>query len=180
MEDLGPAKFSLGIRIDQNNKKTSPIQETFIKNIFNEFNVLNLQPASYPLPNSYKDQVKQEPEKDLKPPFSFRRVIGLLQYVVQCTQTDLAFSCSYLLQFLNHPNSHHFKALTHVFRYLALTKHYTLTLGRNQLNRPESTVIRFKDANWNGGINKVSFSDSFIYYSGMIGWRAHKQRTKAC
>ncbi|MBW0473195.1 hypothetical protein O181_012910 [Austropuccinia psidii MF-1] len=179
MEDLGYVKYALGIRISQNKEHISLIQDTFIHQILNEFNVNQVRPPSAPLPSNYKDLKNLEGKPVELPPFNFRRAVGLLQYLVQCTQPDLSFATSFLSQFLEYPKDKHYKAIVHTLKYLSGTRQFTLNLGKNLIMHPDSQIYGFTDSHWGGGTEKKSFSGSLIYFHGALGWRAHKQKVVA-
>ncbi|MBW0474242.1 hypothetical protein O181_013957 [Austropuccinia psidii MF-1] len=55
MEDLGPVKYALVIRITQNNTGIQLIQDKLSAQIFSEFKIECPQPPSSPLPSSWKN-----------------------------------------------------------------------------------------------------------------------------
>ncbi|MBW0543580.1 hypothetical protein O181_083295 [Austropuccinia psidii MF-1] len=179
MEDLGNVKYALGIRIRQNKEYISLIQDKFVHQILNEFNVNQVQPPSAPLPSNYKYLKNLEGRPAEPPRFNLRRAVGLLQYLVQCTQPDLPFSASFLSQFLEYPKDEHYKAVFHMLKRLSTTREFTLNLGRNQIMHPDSQIYGFTNSDWGGGTEKKSFSGSLIYFHGALGWRAHKQKVVA-
>ncbi|MBW0486685.1 hypothetical protein O181_026400, partial [Austropuccinia psidii MF-1] len=133
MEDLGCIKYALGIQITQEKEHISLIKDKFIFNILQEFGLEKSRPANNPLPGNIKS-FQSLPCKEMDPAlFSYRRVVGLLQYLVQCTRPDLAFSTSFLSQFLENPKDIHYNAARHVLTYLNNTAHFSLQLGGNNL-----------------------------------------------
>jgi hypothetical protein len=104
MVDMGECSFVLGICLVCNCKMRQIflIQDQYIRNVLSKFGMLEFNGTKTPLPpkingkpNSNMDQL------DLS--IDYRRAVGLLNYLVQCTQTDLAFMSSFLSQFLLHP-----------------------------------------------------------------------------
>ncbi|MBW0559032.1 hypothetical protein O181_098747 [Austropuccinia psidii MF-1] len=176
MEDLGNIKYALEIRIRQNKEYISLIQDKFVHQILNESSINQVQPPSAPLPSNYKDLKNLEGKPAEPPPFNLRRAVGLLQYLVQCTQPDLSFATSFLSQFLENPKDENYKEVVHMLKYLSGTRQFTLNLGRNQIMHPDSQIYGFTNSNWGGGTEKKSFSGSLIYFHGALGWRAHKKK----
>ncbi|MBW0573110.1 hypothetical protein O181_112825 [Austropuccinia psidii MF-1] len=146
MEDLGPFRYALQIRITQNNTGIQLVQDKLIAQILSEFKI------EWPLPSSWKNFRNDKGIPLSNPPFSYRRVIGLLQYLVQCTRPDLAFSTSFLSQFVENPLDIHFNAAMHTLKYLDCTKNFTLNLGLNMLNHEPNQIIRFSDSYWGGSV----------------------------
>ncbi|MBW0555741.1 hypothetical protein O181_095456 [Austropuccinia psidii MF-1] len=178
MEDLGQIKYALGIRIVQLQDYISLIQDKFIKNILEEFNLTDCRHTTSPLPGNLKS-FKLLPSKSINHPFNYRRAIGLLQYLVQCTRPDLAFAPSFLPQFLGDPKDIHFNAVKHVLAYLKSTKHYDLRPRQNNLKNQQNHILGFTKSDWGGSEECKSFSASIIYYHGTLGWRSHKQKVVA-
>ncbi|MBW0486417.1 hypothetical protein O181_026132 [Austropuccinia psidii MF-1] len=176
---LGNIKYTLGIRITQNKEHISLIQDNFIHQILNEFNVNQVRPPSAPLPSNYKDLKNLEGKPVESPPFNFRRAVGLLQYIMQCTQPDLSFATSFLSQFLEDPKGKHYKEVVHTLKYLSGTRQFTLNLVKNLIMHPDSQIYSFTNSDWGGGTENKSFSRSLIYFHGALGWRAHKQKVVA-
>jgi hypothetical protein len=69
--------------------------------------------------------------------------VGLLNYLVQCTRPNLAFTCSYLSQYLNNPSKTHYNHFLHVLRYLQHTKDLGLVLGA--VSETPSTLVAYVD-----------------------------------
>ncbi|MBW0514999.1 hypothetical protein O181_054714 [Austropuccinia psidii MF-1] len=79
MEDLGKAKYALGIRIVQETDCISLLQDKFINQILEEFNLTNAKPMTEPLPGNIKDLRNPMEEQPQKVPFNYWLSIGLLQ-----------------------------------------------------------------------------------------------------
>ncbi|MBW0551613.1 hypothetical protein O181_091328 [Austropuccinia psidii MF-1] len=106
MDKLGKVKYALRIWISQKDDYISLIQDKFIKNILQEFQLINSQHTNFPLPGNIKS-FRTIPSKEINLPFNYQREIGLLQYLVQCTRPDLAFATSFLSQSLENPKALH-------------------------------------------------------------------------
>ena len=81
----------------------SLLQDKFIDQILEEFNLTNAKPMTAPLPGNVKDLRNPMEEQPKEAPLNYWWAIGLLQYLVQCTRPDLAFLVSFLSQFLETP-----------------------------------------------------------------------------
>ena len=134
MEDLGLAKYALGIQIIQEKGSVKLIQDKYIHSILTKFQVYNDRNTAIPLPNNYNTLKFTPSENPDQPPFNYLRVVGLLQYMVQCTRPDLAFAVSFLSQFLEDPKISHYQAARHALQYLCHTKSKVLILGQNNLD----------------------------------------------
>jgi hypothetical protein len=175
MEDLGLAKYALGIRIIQDKGSIKLIQDKYIDSILTEFQVHNNRDTAIPLPNNYNTLKFTPSDTPDQPPFNYWRVVGLLQYVVQCTRPDLAFAVSFLSQFLEDLKVSHYQAACHTLRYLSHTKSKVLILGQNDLDRKAHELVGYSDSDWNGSKAWNLYAGFVIYYNGTIGWRSHKQ-----
>ncbi|MBW0544103.1 hypothetical protein O181_083818 [Austropuccinia psidii MF-1] len=111
MEDLGPATYILGIEIrrDRNAKTLSLSQMTYIKNLLNDYQMMDCKPVPTPMvPNSRLQQASEEEKhtfEELK--INYRQAIGKISYLQVATRGDLAFTTSQLSQFLENPGIKH-------------------------------------------------------------------------
>lgn len=173
MKDLGPCQWVLGMRVtcDRLNRTISLCQDRYVGKILNEFQMKDCKTASTPLPlNCLTAPVDSH---SVSPRFNYRRAVGLIKYLVQCTRPDLAFACSYLSQFLNNPSLTHEHQVQHVFQYLKKTFDFNLTLGKTPKN--SGKIVAYADSSHESARELASFSGSLIHYYGVIGWRAQKQ-----
>ncbi|MBW0498231.1 hypothetical protein O181_037946 [Austropuccinia psidii MF-1] len=175
MEDLNVSKYALGIQIIQKREYTSLIQDKMISKILTKFQIEKCRGNFSPLPSNYQELENPDLVETTKIPFNYQRVIGLLQYLVQCTQPDLAFSISFLSQFLENPKDRHYQEVFHVLKYLSFTKTLEPKLGIQGLTHSPDKILFFTDSDWGGANEKRSFSGSVIYFFGTIGWKSQKQ-----
>ncbi|KAI7943896.1 hypothetical protein MJO28_011424 [Puccinia striiformis f. sp. tritici] len=172
MEDLGECIWVLGMRVTRNRaaRTVTLCQDRYITEMLDEFNMSDCRPISSPLPlNALTCPIDTRP---VSTTFNYRRAVGLLNYLVQCTRPDLAFTCSFLSQFLNHPVKTHEVLFNHVLRYLKYSTHLSLTLG----NVPgDQRLVGYSDSSYASGVEAASFSGSLVLYHGPVGWRCAKQ-----
>ncbi|MBW0501578.1 hypothetical protein O181_041293 [Austropuccinia psidii MF-1] len=154
MEDLNVSKYALGIRIIQKKEYTSLIQDKMISKILTEFDIKKCRGNSSPLPSNYQELKNQDLCTSPNIPFNYCRVIGLLQYLVQCTRPDLAFAISYLSQFLEFPKDRHYQAVIHALKYLSFTRTLELKLGVQGLAHSSEEVLCFTNSDWGGALEK--------------------------
>lgn len=131
MEDLGPVDVVLGMKVtrDRSNLAITLSQEHYVLSLLEDFYMTDCKGVATPM----------EPGTSLSPAdeasineFStsgknYRKAVGCLNYLVQCTRPDLAFSASQLAQHLEKPGIEHWSAFKRVLRYLKRTSHYCIT-----------------------------------------------------
>lgn len=102
----------------------------------------------------------------------YRRAVGLLNYLVQCTRPDLALVSSQLSQFLDKPGIQHWAAFKRVLRYLR----YTSTLGL-VLGGEEVTIKAYSDSDYAGCPYTRRSTTGYCHFvaGGCVSWRARKQ-----
>jgi hypothetical protein len=172
MDDLGDCQWVLGMQVtrDRASRTITLSQDRYIREILEEFNMQDCRPITSPLPtNATTCPIDSTPPS---PSFNFRRGVGLLNYLVQCTRPDLAFTCSYLLQYLNKPSKTHQNHYLHVLRYLQHTKDFGLVLGA--VSPSISTLTAYADASYATATQAYSFAGSAVIHNGLIGWRCAK------
>lgn len=173
MEDLGECKWVLGMRVtrDRSTRTLTLSQDRYAKEILEEFDLTDCKSISNPLPaDVFTHPVKDEPPT---PGFNYRRGVGLLQYLVQCTRPDLAFAVSYLSQFLNKPSKTHQEQLLHTMRYVQHTRNYGLTLG--DVGGDPHKLVAYADASYASASQASTFAGSAVFLNGLVGWRCQKQ-----
>ena len=154
----------------------SLIQDKYINNIFSKFNITKHQNNLAPLPSNWNAK-EDKPLKELIPtPSSYHGLVGLLQWPVQCTRTELAFTASCLSQFLEKPQKMHYQDRIHVLNYLNNTRHYNLDLGTSNLKSGPNERVGFSNANHGGAKEAKFYSGSLIYFHSLFGWQSHIQK----
>ncbi|KAI7949518.1 hypothetical protein MJO28_008339 [Puccinia striiformis f. sp. tritici] len=146
VEDLGLAKYALGIRIIQEKGSIKLIQDKYIHLILTEFQVYNNRDTAIPLPNNYNTLKFTPSETPDQAPFNY---------------WDRKIS--------------HYQAARHALRYLCHTKSKVLILGQKNLDRQSHKIVGYSESDWNGSKAWNSHAGSVIYYNGTVGWRSHKQ-----
>ncbi|MBW0503222.1 hypothetical protein O181_042937 [Austropuccinia psidii MF-1] len=159
MEDLGPETYILGIEIhrDRIAKTLTLSQMTYVKNLLNDYEMMDCKPVSTPMvPNSRLQEASKEEKcalDELK--INYWKAIGKISY-------------------LQNPGIQHLKAFKHLLQYLKGTISLALTLGGNSLS-----LQTFSDADY---ANCKDTRKSITGYMTMIGnscinWKSKKQST---
>lgn len=180
MENLGDCQYLLGMRLtrDRVNRTVTLTQDKYISHILSEYGMVDCNPVSTPMtPQTHLVPASEEElEAFQKSGESYRRAVGLLIHLVQCTRPDLAFAISQLAQFLDCPGMNHWIAFKRVLRYL----HHTSRLGLRLSGKPIELVI-YTDSDYAGcpfSRRSVSSYCSLIA-GGCVSWRSRKQPTVA-
>lgn len=176
VRDLGPARYCLGIEIEQAAGKVSISQRRYIEDVLHRFGMDECNPVSTPLDAGsrlVKDEQNVEPEKEKRP---YRELVGALMYLATSTRPDIAHSMSVLSQFNDCHNATHWKAAKRVLRYLKGTSNYSIIY-----RKADNRLTCYVDADWAGcAIDRRSYTGySFLFGGAAISWESRKQRTVA-
>lgn len=176
MEDLCPCTFFLGMRFewDLEKKTISLHQDKYAETMLEEYGMSDCRPCKTPMiPNSHLTPATPEDIAAFESTGeNYRRVVGLLNYLVVCTQPDLALVASQLAQFLEHPGIERWAAFKRVLRYLRHTSHIGLVLGGSPV-----TLTCFSDSDYAGcPYTRCSITG---YCAVCISWRARNNPTVA-
>lgn len=118
MEELGPIDVVLGIKIsrDRTQRSICLSQEHYVDSILDTFYMVDCKPVATPMePGSTLYPASSESViESASTGHKFRQAVGCLNYLVQCTRPDLAFSASQLSQHLEHPGLEHWTAFKRV------------------------------------------------------------------
>lgn len=180
MEDLGPCTFFLGMRVtrDRSAKTITLSQEKYIRNMLVEYGMDDCQAVTTPIiPNSHLVPASDSEVADFKASKQdYRRAVGLLNYLVQCTRPDLAFVSSQLSQFLDRPGTQHWAAFKRVLRYLKNTSTMGLVLGGKKVD-----LVAYSDSDYAGCPYTRRSTTGYCNFvaEGCVSWRSRKQVTVA-
>lgn len=173
MKDLGLAKHILGMRLIQEEGNISLDQELYIKDMLNQFNMIECNEIATPLETGLKLAKGKEPDIHSK----YRSLIGSIMYVAVCTRPDIAHAASYLSQFNNCNSDTHWKAAKRVLRYLKKTMHYKILFQKS----PNFTITGYADADWGSDLIDRRSYTGYVFKIGeaAVSWESRKQRTVA-
>nr|KAJ0198596.1 hypothetical protein LSAT_V11C700365700 [Lactuca sativa] len=140
MKNMGEAEVILGIRIRKGNNGISISQSHYIEKILKKFNFENCSPVSTPIDPSLKLLPnKGSPVSQLE----YSRAIGCLMYAMISTRPDIVYAVGRLSRYTSNPSSHHWQAVSRVFKYLKGTINYGLTYSGYP-----SILEGYSDASW--------------------------------
>lgn len=186
MEELGPTDVVLGIRISRNRQERAITlsQEHYVTSLLDTFHMSDCKGVSTPMePGTSLSAADEDSIKEFSSTGqNFRQAVGCLNYLVQCTRPDLAFSASQLAQHLEHPGMEHFSAFKRVLRYLKLTSHYSIKYHGSADesltgNLTHSLPSVYADADWAGDKTTRRSTSGYVFtlFGGAISWRTKKQ-----
>lgn len=105
---------------------------------------------------------------------NYDRAVGLVNWLVQCTRPDLAFTASQLSQHLKKPGPQHWIAFKRVLRYLKGTSQLGLTLGGDAVE-----LRVYSDSDYAGCPDSRRSCSGYAAFvaGGCVSWRSHKQNS---
>ncbi|MBW0498493.1 hypothetical protein O181_038208 [Austropuccinia psidii MF-1] len=129
MDNIEDVSYLLGIKIKQNRRKGTIFssQKLYIDKILKKFGIQNCKSVSTPMDPNFKLVPSTDSNQDLS--FSFRKAVGLLNFMTSCSRPDIAYVISILSQFLEQPSIIHVASFKRVLCYLQGTKSLELSLG---------------------------------------------------
>ena len=159
ISDMGSPTKILGIDIDyddvDNPTQLFLSQQNYINEVIEEF-LIDEKAANPKTPNSKRTPF---PAKPLTPSalakdrseellveskfFKFRRVVGLLMFVMLCTRPDISKALSDAARFSHNPGVEAAAAVKQILRYLSGTSHMGI-LYKRDTTRPVGTVSNFE------------------------------------
>nr|KAJ0192903.1 hypothetical protein LSAT_V11C800431030 [Lactuca sativa] len=165
MKNMGEAEVILGIRITQGNKGISISQYHYIEKILKKFNFENCSLVSTPIDPSIKLLPnKGSPVSQLV----YSRAIGCLIYAMISTRLDIAYAVGRLSRYTSNPHSHHWQAVSRVFKYLKGTMNYGLTY-----NGYPSVLEGYSDASWINNLEDHSSTSGWVFLLGGAPFLRH-------
>ncbi|KAI5073008.1 hypothetical protein GOP47_0013114 [Adiantum capillus-veneris] len=125
--DLGPLTYFLGLQVKRDRQLGTLLvhQSKFVQEIFKQFGMISLKPATTPLAATCKLSLADCPttdrDKAYMQQFPYKQLIGKIRYLVTGIRLDLCHSINFLSRFMHNPGLMHWKALQRVVRYLRFT-----------------------------------------------------------
>lgn len=182
LKDLGGAKQYLGIDIERIDGEIFISQKTYINSIVEEAGLENAKESKFPLDTGYfkaEETATQEQLKLLESNSEYRKLIGMMLYLVINTRPDVAASIAILSKRVEHPRVLDLCELRRVIRYVKGTRDLKLRL--NDKHNKEEKLIAFADANWaEDRSDRKSTSGHYCSLNGgTISWFSRKQHVIA-
>lgn len=188
MEDLGEVTDILGMSVTRNRitRTISLSQESYVDNLLTTYGMQDCKPVATPLePGSHLAAATEEELEEFSATgHNYRKAVGSVNYLVQCTRPELAFASSQLSQHLDKPGILHWAAFRRVLRYLQGTRTYSISFRGNN---PESLSIassknfltNYADADWAGdpATRRSTTGYVFTLHGGAVSWMSRKQPT---
>ncbi len=137
---LGKATHMLGIGVHQNEGHITLEQTAHAEKILNETEYTNVKPRGTPWDSQY---VGKDETLDTTHTVLFRRILGQLMYLANCTRPDLSYAVGRLASSMTAPCHGDWERIKRLLRYISGTKHHGLTY-RTQDKSP--TLNTYVDA----------------------------------
>ncbi|MBW0537286.1 hypothetical protein O181_077001 [Austropuccinia psidii MF-1] len=174
MEDLGPIRHILGIKVCRDTDVLRLSQNALIEKILAEYGMAASKSVTTPLDaGTYLLPASNEDHRTfLSLGVNYCRAVGLLNYLAILTRPDLAFSVSLLLQHLEKPGMVHWNAFKRLLCYLSGTRMLGLTIAKAQLN-----LRVYADASYaNCPVSRRSHTGLMIFLNNtLIHWKSRRQ-----
>ena len=170
IKDLEPFKYFLGIEVLWSRQGIFLSQRKYTSDLLKEVGMLACKPIDTPVAENVKlgnfpDQIPTNKEQ-------YQRLVGRLMYLAH-TRPDLAYSLSFVSQYMHSPSEEHMEAVLHILQYLksSLGKGLMFTKGAN------FTIEGYTDADWVGSIDaRLSIAGYFTLFGGnLVTWLSKKQ-----
>jgi len=169
-KELGIPSWLLGVRVLVENDSISLVQDAYVDELLEEFNLDDAHPAPTPATGPRPTENKGE-RFDCK----YRELIGKLQYVSNFTRPDISTSLNQLASYMANPSEDHWTAVCRIARYLKDKKNYGL---RYKKGTQPPLLTAYTDADYAGCTDtRRSTTGYIICIDGTpIAWRSTRQK----
>ncbi|KAL0405849.1 UNVERIFIED_CONTAM: hypothetical protein Slati_3898800, partial [Sesamum latifolium] len=180
MKDMGEASYILGIKIyrDRSRRMLGLTQSSYIEKVLKRFKMEHSKRGLLPMTHGIKLSKKQSPKTDeeLKrmSNIPYASAVGSIQYLVQCTRPDVAYSLSVTSRYQACAREAHWGAVKSIFNYLKRTKDMFLFYGDGEL-----ILDGYSDASFQSDDDDAKSQSDFIFKlnGGVVGWKSFSQDT---
>ena len=184
MVDFGEIEVILGIKISRDwNKGTLTLsQADYVTDILFKFRQDKSHTKETPLPAGtklVKAQCPSTPEEEKEMETTpYRKAVGCLLYLVNCTRPDIAQAVSVLCRFGNNPGRAHWKGVQHLLQYLKRTAHHGLVYRKTGKGL---TLSGFCDADWGSDMEKRRSTSAYVFLisGAAVSWHSKLQTSCA-
>jgi hypothetical protein len=183
MEDLGPAKYFVGVRITRDKKKgtISLCQDAYIDKVLMRFGMENCHSVDTPMAagaNEFMvpfDGKATQAEIDL-----YGSKIGSEMYLAVQTRPDIAYAVSVLSRFLSNLSPQYMKSADRVLQYLKGTKYLGIIYGGN-IKDSITQLHGYCDSDFAGdkALRKSVSGNLYFFARGVVSCSSKRQQTVA-
>ena len=183
MEDLGEAKYILGIEITRDRKaRTITItQPAYIKAVVDR-HLTNVEPDDRPISTPMSTDCRHVKATDDQQASSrlikaYQSAVGSIMFAMLCTRPDIAFSVAVLSTYAHNPTPTHQEGITRVLQYLRDTPQLGITYTGEVSLTDEPQLLGYCDADWAADRDerKSITGYAFMLCGGAISWQSKKQ-----
>jgi hypothetical protein len=200
-EDLGEAKFYVGIRLIRDfEKKTIKLsQERHIKDAVLEFLPKGMDyPVYTPTKQTMLRDFLDETSEPFSEPDKYLSLVGTLLYLAMTCRPDIAYIAGVLSRFNHKPTVNHWDGAVRALQYLNATATYGLVYGNKintsywtikqtdkygceeLVNRTGTEIIAFADASGTQPPDsRATYGYTFLLNGAAICWTSKKQQQVA-
>lgn len=181
MEDLGEARFVLGIEItrDRLAGTLTISQGAYTEDVLQRFGMMDCNSISTPM------EVGRHLEESAAVPLnparakSYQSAVGALMYAAHGTRPDISFAVTTLSKFNSKPTLDHWQALKRVLRYLRGTIHYGITYHKADSPDTQPTLLGYCDSDYaeDRSDRRSITGYAFLLGGAAISWCSRKQAT---
>ena len=184
MVDFGDIDTILGIKVTRDWKEGTLTlsQADYITDILFKFRQDKSHTKDTPLPAGTKlvkaqspSTPEEEKQMELTP---YRKAVGCILYLVNCTRPDIAQAVSVLCRFGNNPGPAHWKGVQHLLQYLKRTAHHGLVYRRTGLGL---TLTGYCDADWGSDMERRRSTSAYVFLlaGAAVSWHSKLQTSCA-
>lgn len=156
-KDLDNLHYFLGVDLIRTSDGLFLLQQHYIRNLLERFNMSNAKPVSTPLSSSIS--LKNNDGSNFVDASLFRQLIGALQYITLTCQ-DICFSVNKLNQFLHQPTQLHWQAVKRLLRYLKDSVFFGLQFHSNS----NTLLTEYTDSDWRANLDDRSSTSAYVIF----------------
>ena len=179
IEDLGPARYCLGLEIDRNaERKTVRLsQRAGAEKCLTKYRCADARVREKCVPYTPKQDTADSEDDPITTELPYRECVGAQLYLATCIRPDLAFSVSSHASHNSKPTRRAWKRVMQTNKYINATKNCGIVYNGN-INPPEKNRISvYVDSDHAGDIRSRKSRTGYIVMmnGGPISWSSRLQ-----
>jgi hypothetical protein len=177
--------MGLDITRDRPNHFLYNNQSDFIANMLRRYNMVDCHPSPIPANKTKRPSPVMAPKSEdncnKMAATQVREALVSAMYMMAMSRPDIALAVNQVAAYVSNPGPGHWEPVKLIFSYLAGTGNYGIRYGGEMVNREQSSLQGFTDANFAMDLiaRKSTTGILFQLFGEPISWGSKRQRATA-
>lgn len=181
VNNLGDAKWILGMLISQDQRGISIDQSKYVKSLLEKHKMDTSTPVKTPMVpvSESHSELEEEARTESTPEIreTYLKIVGGLIYASTISRPDISYAISKLGENMSKPSEMDITKAYRVLKYLRGTQDYKINFHRDD----QTELVGYTDSDWAGDHTNRRSTSGYLFVLGgaAISWQSKRQETVA-